>query len=277
VATFPLHSSERINESGISALGRVYRLFRDDDRSHCHLTAEFLVLRRTFLVAFVVGILGSTALSAKDDVATVKIADHTFHVPIAYGIGSPDATYLRILAKLPCLKPLTRRDLDAFYGSKHDGFGQTVLISVNPFSDNPYRVGRTLLDFEMEQSRKSLESFRAAHPDSPEANTNLGPWPMPDGFRGYQDFLLNLDVFVTGQDDWLVVNCNQYGTGLHYVPRPACTVSEQALDTLHLWYVYDRRQVDNDIANALTIDTRVKRLLASFELPNPIKPEEICK
>jgi hypothetical protein len=200
------------------------------------------------------------------------LAGHTLTIPKGYVSSFMGyAGNVQIRALLPCLQPETAENTAEFHKTT---YGRILTANLNPFSDNPYRVGQVLLDKKIE-----LSAFaRSGEPDYGEfiktydpkhRDPAIGPNSVPGSkFVVYDDAFLKRDIFVLPNSALLlVIDCVRRIGG---VGHTSCEVGERALGNLYLWYWYDGGQfVDPDVDFAATIDARLQRLLESFLTATP--------
>jgi hypothetical protein len=206
------------------------------------------------------------------DLFVTHLSGHTLYIPKGY-ISSfmGYASHLQIRALLPCLEPETPKNANEFHKNT---YGLVLTANLNPFSDNPYRVGQALLDKDIELSafaksgQLDYGEFIKTY-DREYRDPTIGPYPVPGSrFVLYDDALMKRDIFVLpGSDPLLVIECQRYAG---FVGHTECETRERALGDLHLWYWYDGRPfVDPDVDFAATIDERLQRLLESFLTSTP--------
>jgi hypothetical protein len=213
---------------------------------------------------------GGDIVQVGDSIVT-HLAGHTLTIPRGYvGAFMGYASNLQIRALLPCLLPETPENTAEFHKTT---YGRVLTANLNPFSDNPYRVGQVLLDTLLGGSAfaksgqphygEPIKIYDPKHRDP-----GIGPNAVPGSkLVVYDDALLNLDIFVLPDSvPLLVIECTRHAG---FVGHPECSVMERAPGDLHLWYWYDGRLIDPDVDFAATIDARLQRLLQSFLTDTP--------
>jgi hypothetical protein len=243
-------------------------------------------MRRRVLAAIVVliGVLASGRSQAQQshinggDSARVghtivtHLAGRTLTIPSGYVSSLMGyAGNVQIRALLPCLLPETSQNTAEFHKTT---FGRVLTANLNPFSDNPYRVGQVQLDeiIKLSAFAKSRQSDYAEFVktyDPEHRDAAIGPNAVPGSkFVVYDDVLLKRDIFVLPSSvPLLVIQCVRH---IGSVGHTGCDVHERALGNLYLWYWYDGgRFIDPDVDFAATIDARLQRLLESFLTARP--------